>query len=48
MDCSDIVVGMGRENGLGRVVDSFTRDRSTPLPDQGPDQLVGDGACLDA
>ena len=34
MDCTDIVIGMGREGGLGRVVDSFTRDRSTPLPDE--------------
>ena len=33
MDCTDIVVGVARGE-LGRVVDSYTRDRSTPLEDE--------------
>ena len=32
MDCTDIVIGMA-DGDTGRVVDSYTRDRSTPLPD---------------
>ena len=32
MDCTDIVIGTAKGN-LGRVVDSYTRDRSTPLDD---------------
>jgi len=34
MDCSDIVIGYARSDGLGRVVDAYTRDRSTPLRDE--------------
>ena len=33
MDCTDIVIGVAKGD-LGRVVDSYTRDRSTPLPDE--------------
>ena len=33
MDCTDIVIGAA-SGERGRVVDSYTRDRSTPLPDQ--------------
>ena len=43
MDCTDIVVGRAR-GGLGRIVDSYTRDRSTPLADSqygGTDSLTG-------
>ena len=32
MDCTDIVIGVAAGE-VGRVVDSYTRDRSTPLPD---------------
>jgi hypothetical protein len=42
MDCTDIVVGFAK-GSLGRVVDSYTRDRSTPLRDEeygGTDDLT--------
>ena len=32
MDCMDMVIGVARE-GLGRVGDFYTRDRSTPRED---------------
>ena len=32
MDCTDIVIGVAKDE-LGRVVDSYTRDRSTPMSD---------------
>ena len=32
MDCNDMVIGAARE-GLGRVADYYTRDRSTPRYD---------------
>ena len=33
MDCTDIIIGVAK-GALGRVVDSYTRDRSTPLSDE--------------
>ena len=33
MDCTDIVIGVAK-GSFGRLVDSYTRDRSTPLPDE--------------
>ena len=32
MDCMDVVIGVSK-NGLGRVADYYTRDRSTPRLD---------------
>ena len=32
MDCTDIIIGVAKGE-LGRVVDSYTRDRSTPMSD---------------
>jgi hypothetical protein len=43
MDCTDIVIGVAKGD-LGRVVDSYTRDRSTPLPDE----LYGGASDLQA
>ena len=33
MDCTDIVIGVAK-GSLGRVMDSYTRDRSTPQSDE--------------
>ena len=33
MDCTDIVIGVAK-GSLGKVMDSYTRDRSTPLADE--------------
>ena len=43
MDCTDIVLGVAK-GSLGRVVDSYTRDRSTPLSDE----MYGGGNDLTA
>jgi len=46
MDCMDMVIGMARE-GMGRVGDFYTRDRSTPREDSfwgGEDDLVSSHA----
>ena len=43
MDCTDIVIGVAK-GPLGRVVDSYTRDRSTPLSDE----MYGGGNDLTA
>ena len=43
MDCTDIVIGVAK-GSLGRVVDSYTRDRSTPLSDE----MYGGGNDLTA
>jgi len=42
MDCTDIVVGLAR-GSVSKVYDSYTRDRSTPQPDEffgGQDDLT--------
>ena len=42
MDCMDMVIGVARE-GLGRVGDFYTRDRSTPREDTFWESIV---SCL--
>ena len=42
MDCNDITIGMAR-GSVSKIYDAYTRDRSTPQPDEfygGKDDLT--------